>query len=296
LPGSWKLKVGTSYFSTEERTDNHGLTDLKELALQVSTDPDHRFDLAIQLDDLDTALTIARDTPHPESESKWKAVGDRALAAWRFDLAKECFEKGNDASAMLLLLLATGDRDGLRELSASAGEHSSFYKLCFWLSNPLFLAKRGLNNIAFAALLQLGDTAACVDLLVQTDRAPEAALFARTYNPTLVISFIFNFQCLTVYPYRNAPKAVQAWRSDLKSKNRLRLANAVADPSETPELFEEGWEEALQREASAGEPVAPKPKINGDSTGKCLLTSKSILTDAMDVIETSSVYDDAESS
>lgn len=42
---------------------------------------------------------------------------------------------------------------------------------------------KGQNNIAFASLLQLGDAAACVDLLVKTDRAPEAALFARTYAP-----------------------------------------------------------------------------------------------------------------
>lgn len=44
-------------------------------------------------------------------------------------------------------------------------------------------ASRGQNNIAFASLLQLGDAKACVDLLVKTDRAAEAALFARTYAP-----------------------------------------------------------------------------------------------------------------
>ena len=30
--------------------------DLKELALQVTTDPDHKFDLSLKLDDLDSAL------------------------------------------------------------------------------------------------------------------------------------------------------------------------------------------------------------------------------------------------
>ena len=43
--------------------------------------------------------------------------------------------------------------------------------------------ERGQNNLAFASLLQLGDAKACVDLLVKTHRAPEAALFARTYAP-----------------------------------------------------------------------------------------------------------------
>lgn len=41
----------------------------------------------------------------------------------------------------------------------------------------------GANNLAFATFFQLGDTKACVDLLVKTNRAAEAALFARTYAP-----------------------------------------------------------------------------------------------------------------
>ena len=45
---------------------------------------------------------------------------------------------------------------------------------------------KGQNNLAFASLLQLGDAKACVDLLLKTDRAPEAALFARTYVPRCV--------------------------------------------------------------------------------------------------------------
>lgn len=43
--------------------------------------------------------------------------------------------------------------------------------------------EKGKNNLAFAARLQLGDAKACVDLLIKTERAPEAALFARTYAP-----------------------------------------------------------------------------------------------------------------
>ena len=40
---------------------------------------------------------------------------------WRFDLAKECFEKAGDLSALMLLLVAMGDRDGLKVLAAKAG-------------------------------------------------------------------------------------------------------------------------------------------------------------------------------
>lgn len=46
-----------------------------------------------------------------------------------------------------------------------------------------FSEEKEQNNLAFATRFQLGDADACVDLLVKTQRAPEAALFARTYAP-----------------------------------------------------------------------------------------------------------------
>ncbi|KAF8642799.1 hypothetical protein AX16_009432 [Volvariella volvacea WC 439] len=187
--------------------------DYKELAIRVTTDPDHKFDLALQLDDLDIAHEIAQSVPQTEAEVKWKALGDRALAVWRFDLARECFDKANDLSALMLLLMSVGDREGLVELASKAEE-------------------KGQNNLAFAVQLQLGDSKACVDLLIKTNRAPEAALFARTYAPS------------------QAPKAVEAWKKDLTSKKRPKIAAGVADPVKNGDLFEEGWEEALERERS----------------------------------------------
>lgn len=106
-------------------------TDLKELALQITLDPDHKFDLALALDDLDTALAIARTVPENEAEVKWKALGDRALTVWRFDLARESFEKAGDLSALMLLLLAVGDREGLEGLAGKAGEFVMFSVVSF---------------------------------------------------------------------------------------------------------------------------------------------------------------------
>jgi coatomer subunit beta' len=54
---------------------------LKELALQVTTEPDHKFDLSLQLDELNSALEIVCSLSDAEAETKWKSVGDRALAA-----------------------------------------------------------------------------------------------------------------------------------------------------------------------------------------------------------------------
>lgn len=55
-------------------------------------------------------------------EGKWKTVGDKALSAWKMDLAEECFEKAGDLGSLLLLYTSTGDRDGLERLSKTAGE------------------------------------------------------------------------------------------------------------------------------------------------------------------------------
>ena len=65
--------------------------DLKSLALRVTTDPEHKFELAIALDELETALALAEATPAPENEVKWKMVGDTALSRWKFGLARECY-------------------------------------------------------------------------------------------------------------------------------------------------------------------------------------------------------------
>ena len=69
-----------------------------------------------------------------------------------------------------------------------------------------------------------------MDLLLATDRAPEAALFSRTFAPS------------------QTPKAVQAWRKTLEAAKKPKQAAALADPSEQPDEFAEGWAAALQRE------------------------------------------------
>lgn len=55
--------------------DNRGMP---ERALEIATDVDYRFELAVQLGMLDTALTIAQTS---ESEAKWRQLGELALSA-----------------------------------------------------------------------------------------------------------------------------------------------------------------------------------------------------------------------
>lgn len=200
--------------------------DLKELALSVSTDPDQRFDLAVSLDDLETALSLVRAadesaaTPSGDAagdaagvgagvsvnQAKWKVVGDKALAAWQMDLAKEAFQNANDLSSLLLLYTSLSDRTGLSSLAQVASQ-------------------KGLNNLAFAAYLQLGDVAACIDLLVKTDRLAEAALFTRSYAP------------LTKETEKEWGATVKLWKEQLTKDGRGKVAEKVAEPGEDRELF-----------------------------------------------------------
>jgi coatomer subunit beta' len=123
-------------------------------------------------------------------------------------------------------------------------------------------ARKGQNNLAFASLLQLGDAKACVDLLVKTDRAPEAALFARTYAPRCVLLVELFLCSLTWRPSSSqVPQAVAAWKGGIIAGGKKKLAGTIADPSENAELFEEGWVDALAREQ--GERVGPT--VNGIS-------------------------------
>jgi len=176
---------------------------LKELALSVSTDPDHRFDLAISLNDLETALDLVRSAPEAGSQAKWKLVGDKALSAWQMDLAQESFEKANDLPALLLLYTSLSDRTGLNKLATLASE-------------------KGATNIAFAAYLQLGDSQACIDILAKTGRLPEAALFARSHHSKAV------------------PRVVKLWKKELEGAGKGKVAEIIADPEEDSDLFPEG--------------------------------------------------------
>lgn len=62
-----------------------------------------------------------------------------------------------------------------------------------------------------------------------------------------------------------AATAARAWRDDLESKNKSKLADTIADPADNPELFEEGWDAALEKEKARGESVANEAVANDAS-------------------------------
>ncbi|XP_066375866.1 coatomer subunit beta'-1-like [Miscanthus floridulus] len=76
------------------------------------------------------------------------------------------------------------------------------------------------NNVAFLCLFMLGKVEDCIQLLIDSNRIPEAALMARSYLPSKV------------------PEIVAIWRNDL-SKINPKAAESLPDPSEYPNLFED---------------------------------------------------------
>jgi coatomer subunit beta' len=217
------LKLTTPFFF---------FADLKKLAMDVSTDPDHQFDLAIQLGDLDRARSLAAaSSAGPPSEPKWRAIGDRALETWRIDLAQECFTKANDLSALLLIYTSTGDSEGLAKLAELAGQ-------------------KGANNVAFAANLTLGRRGECVEVLLESGREAEAAMFARTFKPSMVPKALDAWKASNskVGGAGKKTAAVAGKKASVEGGEEKKGDGGLADPRERPEAFLEGWEAALKRE------------------------------------------------
>jgi len=202
---------------------------LKELALQISTDPDHRFDLAIQLGKLDLAFEIAKDA---ESPQKWKLISDLAIQSFNVDLAEKCLWNAEDLSGLLLLYSSLGNVDGFHKLAEKAREKNK-------------------HNIAFVALFLLGRVNDCIDLLVSIGRIPEAALLARSYAPSRV------------------SELVEKWKADLRARGNIRQAESLADPTQYENLFPDlQWakkvEEMIKNNAFTSLPATAYSKVKND--------------------------------
>jgi len=178
----------------------------KQQALAVSTDPEHRFELALQLAELRLAYQLACEA---QSEHKWKQLADLATTKCQFDLAQECLHKAQDFGGLLLLATVSGNGPMVQRLGDDA-------------------ATAGKNNVAFLTRFLAGDLNACLEILISTNRIPEAAFFARTYLPSQI------------------SRVVQLWKVSLAQVN-VKASQSLADPAQYDNLFP-GLSEALKTE------------------------------------------------
>lgn len=197
---------------------------LKEDALELATDPDYRCDLAIGLGRLDMATDIARKFP---SELKWRQLADLATVKGDFVLAEECLTESADFSGLLTLHSARANKKAMLKLADDA---AAAHKM----------------NVAFLASYMTGDMNKCLDILIASDRIPEAAIFARTYLPSRITP------------------VVDMWRNNLRKNGSVRVADALADPTAHPHLFP-GIEESIAGEKAVAAMAAKREGLPATS-------------------------------
>lgn len=168
----------------------------KSQALAVSTDPEHRFELALQLGELKTAYQLAHEA---QSEQKWKQLAELATTQCQFTLAQECLHNAQDYGGLLLLATAAGSAPMVQKLGETA-------------------ESGGKNNVAFLSYFLLGELEKCLEVLVSTNRLPEAAFFARTYLPSQI------------------SRVLRLWKESLAKSNK-KAAESLADPAQYENLF-----------------------------------------------------------
>lgn len=171
---------------------------LKERALAVTKDSGHKFDLALSLKKLDLCYTLAEEEG---SNDKRKQVADLAIAECNFDLAAQCMKTIKDSSGLLLLALATNNKQLLEEVADMA-------------------RSEGLSNVAFVAEYILGDLRKALESICASEATiPHAAIMARRSKNLDLTS-----------------EMVGLWKDLLRPKNAA-VAAKIADPKMYPNLF-----------------------------------------------------------
>ncbi|CAH8656088.1 unnamed protein product [Schistosoma rodhaini] len=181
-------------------------------AMRVTTDMDHKFELALQLGDFELCQQIAMDGDAKTNEAKWKQLAEAACKTCKFKYAEQYLSHTDDYASLMLLATSSGNR-----------------KLLEWIGKEA--ATKGNDNIAFLARFLVTDLEGCLELLTNAKRFPEAAFFARTYLPSYM------------------PEIVEQWRNWLDKSNKAsaKIANSLANPKDYPNLFPD-LEEALSTE------------------------------------------------
>ncbi|XP_069159666.1 coatomer subunit beta' isoform X8 [Procambarus clarkii] len=165
----------------------------KKQALAVSTDPEHKFDLALSLGELDVCHQLAIEAG---SEHKWRLVADLAQQRGDLQTAQTCLLRAHDYPGLLLQATASGNATLIREVGKEA-------------------EGQGRNNVAFLSHFLTGNLKECLELLIKTNRVPEAAFFARTYLPS------------------EMSRVVGLWKAAAGEK----IGQSLADPAQYDNLF-----------------------------------------------------------
>lgn len=189
---------------------------LFELAFAKTTNLQRKLELAVLLKKLNEAIDIAYKLNNKEN---WKIIADLALDNGKFEIAEKSMQLANDYSGLLLYYSCISHKDKLRELGEVAFSDGNF-------------------NISFNCFLQINDVHKCVKILLDSNQIPEAALFCRTYCPSLLSTVLENWneklnevdpshrtQVRILNPIENNEKTIE--ESEKLIENYYSLTNTI---------------------------------------------------------------------
>ena len=115
------------------------------------------------------------------------------------------------------------DHGGLLLLATAAGNGDMVAKL------GLQAEQAGKHNVSFLSYFMLGQLEKCLQILLDSNRIPEAAFFARTYLPSEI------------------SRIVELWREQLSKVNE-KAGQSLADPkvAVTSNILISMWRSSLQ--------------------------------------------------
>ena len=105
------------------------------------------------------------DRSNAYNPQRWRRLADLCIQQGRVAEAQLCAQSAGDLSLSLLLLSCIGDKTGLYEVAKQAQQQDQL-------------------NIAFLALYIAGDAEACLKLLQDCGKLPEAAFFSLSHLPS----------------------------------------------------------------------------------------------------------------
>ena len=169
----------------------------RQQALVVTLDNEHKFDLALQLGNLQICYDLAVEM---ENEQKWLQLSEVATKAGNLNLVQECLTRAQSFGSLILLASASSDKQLMSTIAEQSRKTEQF-------------------NIAFLSNFVLGKLDQCLEILIENQRLPEAAFFCRTYLPAQI------------------GRIVGLWREKLQQMNMDRAAQALANPTDYENLF-----------------------------------------------------------
>lgn len=184
-------------------------------ALELADNDDKRFELALKMGRLDVAVSIAKKNGN---QQQWSQLSALAVRTGKMDILEEALQKAGDEAGVLLVKSCRGNRKEMEEYAA-AGHES--------------------KNVSFAAYFATGNYDKCIDLLLETGRAPEAAMMARAYKPSRM------------------DECAIKWQEMLAQNGENRVAQSIAVPKEYPNLF-----------GMNGTEQAPEPEVEPEAEEK----------------------------